>query len=155
MTTTVDIREQVRDLIAPFRGREIVLIPALQAVQVELGYLPPEAFEEIGNLAGVSANTVYGVASFYAQFRFVKPGEHMIKVCLGTACHVCGASKISDALQRELKIKEKETTEDGKFSLESVRCFGSCALAPVMVVDEDVYGNVTGPGSVEILKKYK
>ncbi len=155
MTTATDIKEQIREIINPLRGRQIVLIPALQAVQERLGYLPPEAFEEIGEIAGVSANTVYGVASFYAQFRFVKPGEHMIKVCLGTACHVCGATRIVDSLERELEIKEKETTADGKFSFESVRCFGSCALAPVMVVDDDVFGSVTGPGAVEILKKYK
>ncbi len=155
MTTATDIREQVRELVAPLRGRQIVLIPALQAVQEKLGYLPQEAFEEIAGIAGVSANTVYGVASFYAQFRFVKPGEHMIKVCLGTACHVCGATRVAEALERELGIKEKETTADGKFSLESVRCFGSCALAPVMVVDEDVYGRVTGPRAVDTLKKYK
>jgi NADH-quinone oxidoreductase subunit E len=154
-TETADLKQQLRDIIAPLKGRQIVLIPALQAVQENLGYLPPEAFEEIGELANISANTVYGVASFYAQFRFVKPGEHMIKVCLGTACHVCGAGRIVDALERELNIKEGETTEDEKFSFESVRCFGSCALAPVLVVDDEVYGNVTGPGSLEILKKYQ
>ena len=155
MTTAADIREQVHEIVAPLRGRQIVLIPALQAVQEKLGFLPQEAFEEIGDVAGVSANTVYGVATFYSQFRFVKPGEHMVKICLGTACHVCGATRVADALERELEIKEKETTADGKFSFESVRCFGSCALAPVMVVDEDVYGRVTGPGAVDILKKYK
>jgi NADH:ubiquinone oxidoreductase subunit E len=154
VTTEIDVKDQIRQLIAPLRGRQIVLIPALQAVQEELGYLPTEAFEEIGELANVSANTVYGVASFYAQFRFVKPGEHMIKVCLGTACHVCGASRILDSVQRELGIEEGQTTEDEKFSLESVRCFGSCALAPVMVVDDEVHGRVTGPKVVEIVRRY-
>ncbi len=155
MNTAVELRDEIRETIEPLRGRQIVLIPALQAVQEKFGYLPTEAFEEIGELANVSANTAYGVASFYAQFRFVKPGEHMVKVCLGTACHVCGSSRIVDALERELNIKEGETTEDEKFSLESVRCFGSCALAPVMVVDDEVYGQVTGPKALDILKKYQ
>jgi NADH-quinone oxidoreductase subunit E len=155
VNTAVELKDEIRETIEPLRGRQIVLIPALQAVQEKFGYLPTEAFEEIGELANVSANTAYGVASFYAQFRFVKPGEHMIKVCLGTACHVCGSSRIVDSLERELAIKEGETTEDEKFSLESVRCFGSCALAPVMVVDDEVYGQVTGPKALDILKKYQ
>ena len=155
MITETDIKKQVREIIAPLRGRQIVLIPALQAVQEKLGYIPHEAMEEIGELAGVSANTVYGVASFYAQFRYIKPGEHMVKVCLGTACHVCGAVGIVDSLERELHIKEGQTTKDDKFSLETVRCFGSCALAPVVVFDEEVYGNMTGPKALENLKKYQ
>lgn len=155
MNTAVELKDQIREIIEHLRGQQIVLIPALQTVQEKFGYLPVEAFEEIGELANISANTAYGVASFYSQFRFVKPGEHMIKVCLGTACHVCGAHAIVDALERELDIKEGETTEDEKFSLESVRCFGSCALAPVMVVDDEVYGSVTGPKGLDIIKKYQ
>jgi NADH-quinone oxidoreductase subunit E len=154
VNTAVEPKDQIREIIEHLRGQQIVLIPALQAVQEKFGYLPVEAFEEIGELANISANTAYGVASFYAQFRFTKPGEHMVKVCLGTACHVCGAHAIVDALERELDIKEGETTEDERFSLESVRCFGSCALAPVMVVDDEVYGSVTGPKALDIIKKY-
>jgi NADH:ubiquinone oxidoreductase subunit E len=154
VATETEFRKQIREIIEPLRGRQIVLIPALQAVQVKLGFVPREAMEEIGELAGVSPNTVYGVTSFYAQFRFVKPGEHMVKVCLGTACHVCGATRVVDALERELGIKEGETTKDDKFSFESVRCFGSCALAPVMVVDDEVFGRVSGAKALEILKKY-
>jgi NADH:ubiquinone oxidoreductase subunit E len=98
---------------------------------------------------------VYGVASFYAQFRYTKPGEHMIKVCLGTACHVCGAVGIVESVERDLEIKEGETTKDDKFTLETVRCFGSCALAPVVVVDDEVYGSMTGPKALDILKTYR
>jgi NADH-quinone oxidoreductase subunit E len=123
-------------------------------VQEKFGYLPEVAMEEIGRLAGVSPNVVYGVTSFYAQFRFVKPGEHMIKVCLGTACHVRGAASLVESLERELGIREGKTTPDGKFSLETVRCFGSCALAPVIVFDEDVYGNLTTAKTKEILDKF-
>jgi len=155
VATETELRKQIRDIIAPLRGHQIVLIPALQAVQEKLGFVPREAMEEIGELAGVSPNTVYGVASFYAQFRYIKPGKHMVKICLGTACHVCGATGLVDSLERELHIKEGETTKDENFSLEMVRCFGSCALAPVVVVDEEVYGNVTSPKALDILKKYQ
>jgi len=107
VATDTEFQEaDTRDYRAVERGRQIVLIPALQAVQVKLGYVPREAMEEIGDLAGVSPNTVYGVASFYAQFRYIKPGKHMVKICLGTACHVCGATGIVDSLERELHIKE-------------------------------------------------
>ena len=152
-TMTTDFREQVREILAPLRGRQGILIPALQAVQEKLGYLPKVAMEEIGQVAGVSANTVYGVTSFYSQFRFIKPGEHMVKVCLGTACHVRGAMGIIDSLKREIGIDPGQTTPDEKFTLEEVRCFGSCALAPVMVVDEEVYGNVTTTKAKDIVEK--
>ena len=152
-TMTTDLREQVREILAPLRGRQGIIIPALQAVQEKLGYLPDVAMEEIGQVAGVSANTVYGVTSFYSQFRFIKPGEHMVKVCLGTACHVRGAMGIIDSLKREIGIDPGQTTTDGKFTLEEVRCFGSCALAPVIVVDEEVYGNVTTTKAKEIVDK--
>jgi len=148
-----DLREQVREILAPFKERQVVLIPALQAVQEKFGFLPDVAMEEIGQVAGVSSNVVYGVASFYSQFRFIKPGEHMIKVCLGTACHVRGANSLVESLERELHIEPGKTTKDGKFSLEEVRCFGSCALAPVIVVDDEVFGNVTTAKTKEILDK--
>lgn len=148
---STDIREQIREILVPFQGRQVVLIPALQAVQEKFGFLPEEAMEEIGRVAKVSQNVVYGVASFYSQFRFIKPGEHMIKVCLGTACHVRGANSLVDSLERELHIEPGKTTKDGKFTLEEVRCFGSCALAPVIVVDDQVYGNVTTTKTKEIL----
>jgi NADH-quinone oxidoreductase subunit E len=149
-----DLREQIREILAPFQGRQVVLIPALQAVQEKFGYLPEAAMEEIGRVAGLSANVVYGVASFYSQFRFTKPGEHMIKICLGTACHVQGAASLVESLERELHIETGKTTPDGKFSLEEVRCFGSCALAPVIVVDSQVYGNVTTTKTKEILDEF-
>jgi len=144
----------MRGILAPFQGRQVVLIPALQAVQEKFGYLPEVAMEEIGRVAGVSQNVVYGVASFYSQFRFTKPGEHMIKICLGTACHVQGAASLVESLERELHIETGKTTPDGKFSLEEVRCFGSCALAPVIVVDSQVYGNVTTTKTKEILDEF-
>ncbi len=152
---TTDLEAQIQEILAPFRGRQVVLIPALQAVQEKFGYLPEMAMEEIGRVAGVSPNVVYGVASFYSQFRFVKPGEHMIKVCLGTACHVRGAAGLVESLERELGVESGKTTTDDKFSLETVRCFGSCALAPVIVFDEEVYGNLTTAKTKEILDKFR
>ena len=109
---------------------------------------------EISSYLGISENDIYSVASFYAQFRFQRPGDHTIKVCLGTACHVRGGERIADSVERELGIKPGETTEDFKFSMERVACFGCCALAPVLVVDEDVYSRVTPVKVKEILDKY-
>jgi NADH-quinone oxidoreductase subunit E len=118
------------------------LIPVLQKVQGELGYLPEEAVTEIAHFLGISRSEIYGVASFYAQFRFEKQGEHTVKVCQGTACHVRGSRRILEAVMQQLGIQPGGTTEDYKFSLERVACFGSCALAPVMVVDKKVYGRM-------------
>jgi len=151
---SANLKEQVHQLLTPLHGRKGCVIPALQAVQEELGYLPEVAMEEIGRLADISPNVIYGVASFYSQFRFFKPGKHMIKVCLGTACHVRGATTLVESLERELSIEAGKTTSDGKFSLETVRCFGSCALAPVIVFDEEVYGNLTTAKTKEILDKF-
>lgn len=119
------------------------LIPILQKVQGELGYLSEEAIREIAQRIGMSEAEVFGVASFYAQFRFTRQGYHSVKVCLGTACHVRGGERILEEVERELGIKAGGTTEDYKFSLERVACFGSCALAPVMVVDNAVHGRMT------------
>ncbi len=150
-----ELRKQIHDMLDPLRGRQVILIPALQTVQEKFGYLPEVAIEEIGQLANVSSNVVYGVASFYSQFRFVQPGQHIIKVCLGTACHVRGASSLVESLERELSVETGKTTSDGKFSLETARCFGSCALAPVIVFDEDVYGNLTTAKAKELLDKLR
>ena len=146
-----NLKEQIEAALAPLRGRDGALIPALQAVQGKVGYLPEEAMEEIGKTAGVSANTAYGVASFYAQFRFRPPGAHTCKICLGTACHVRGAAQIVETIEREFGVQEGDITADGKLGLETVRCFGSCALAPVVVVDEAVYGRMTSSKAKQVL----
>ncbi len=119
------------------------LIPILQEVQEKEQYLSAEAISEISRHLGISANDIFSVASFYSQFRFKKPGEHTIKVCLGTACHVRGGARILDTVERELNIKPGETTADGKYSLETVACIGACALAPTMVLDNEVQRNMT------------
>jgi NADH:ubiquinone oxidoreductase subunit E len=114
------------------------LIPMLQSAQARLGYLPAGAMVAIARYLGASPAVVEGVASFYAQFRFVRPGRHRVTVCTGTACYVRGGGKLLERLESELAIAEGETTEDGAVSLDSVSCFGACALAPVVVVDDEV-----------------
>jgi NADH:ubiquinone oxidoreductase subunit E len=124
------------------RSREN-LIPILQEIQDRKSYLSPEAIGQVAAHLGISENDVYGVATFYAQFRFHPPGRHHIKVCEGTACHVRGSRMIVEEVTRKVGIAPGETTLDREFSLERVACFGSCALAPVVVMDEKVYGRMT------------
>ncbi len=150
----LDMHERLSSILAPYRGQRGALIPVLQKVQEELGYLPEEAISEIAHFLGVSESEVYGVASFYAQFRFIRQGEHTIKVCQGTACHVRGGRRILETVERELSLQPGETTEDYKFSLERVACFGSCALAPVVVVDKTVYGRMTTAKARQVLGGY-
>ncbi len=146
--------EQLSEILTPYRGRRGALIPILQEVQEELGYLSEEAITEVANFLGLGKSEVYGVASFYAQFRFERQGEHVVRVCQGTACHVRGGQRILETVQQELGIQPGETTENYKFSLERVACFGSCALAPVMVVDKTVYARMTTPKARQTLTAY-
>jgi NADH-quinone oxidoreductase subunit E len=131
------------------------LIPILQEVQEFYGYISPEIVDEIAGFTHVSPGEIYGVASFYAQFRFSKPGKHTVQVCLGTACHVRGSERILELLEHQLKIKSGETTPDGMYSLERTACFGCCALAPVVMVDKDVHGRVSSPKAQKLLKQYR
>lgn len=147
--------KQLDKVLAPYKGERGALIPALQAVQEKLGYISEDAVLLISRLLDLSPSEVFGVATFYAQFRFTPPGEHTVKVCLGTACHVRGGEEILDNVSREVGVKSGETSKDGRFSLERVACFGSCALAPVMVVDKDVYGRLTIQKAKEIIGQYR
>ncbi len=128
------------------------LIPILQDVQDTMEYLSPEALEAVARYLNLSENDVYGVATFYAQFRFHPPGRHRLKVCLGTACHVRGSGLILEGVSRRLGVVPGETTEDGSFTLERVACFGSCALAPVVVLDDKVYGRMTTRKTQKIIE---
>jgi NADH:ubiquinone oxidoreductase subunit E len=147
--------KQLDKVLAPYQGERGAMIPALQAVQEKLGYISEDAVTLIARLLNVSPSEVFGVATFYAQFRFTPPGEHTVKVCLGTACHVRGGEEILDNVSREVGVRSGETSKDGKFSLERVACFGSCALAPVMVVDKDVYGRLTIQKAKGIIAQYR
>jgi NADH-quinone oxidoreductase subunit E len=148
------IRERLLPILEANRGHKESLIPVLQKVQGELGYLPEESLSEIAHFLGLSSSEIYGVASFYAQFRFERQGEHTVKVCQGTACHVRGAKRIMEAVAQELGIEAGGTTPDYKFSLERVACFGSCALAPVLVIDGQVYGRMTTSSARKVLEDY-
>ncbi len=150
----LDMREQLSPVLEPYRGQKESLIPVLQKVQEELGYLPEEAVSEIAHFLRLSRSRVYGVASFYAQFRFERQGKHTVRVCQGTACHVRGGRRILEAVMQQIGIQPGETTEDYQFSLERVACFGSCALAPVMVVDKTVCARMTTPKVRETLAGY-
>jgi len=148
------LQEKLKQALMPYSGQKGAAIPVLQKVQEQLGYLPEEMFSEIADILGLTRNEVYGVATFYAQFRFEQQGEHTIRCCQGTACYVQGGRRVLETVERELGIHPGETTEDYSFSLESVACFGSCALAPIIVVDKTVHGRVTTHKIREILTRY-
>lgn len=138
-----EIKQQAADILKSWRGERRELIPVLQEIQAQFGYLPPQAMLQVAKFLRIPESSVYGVATFYNQFRFVPPGKHPIKVCLGTACHIRGGHIILEAWERELGIKVGEVTPDHEFSLERVACVGCCAMAPVTVVEETVQGKVT------------
>lgn len=140
--------EDIEASLAGFSRERGSLIPILQMIQERYCYLAPEAIALVASYLDMSSSEVYGVATFYNQFRFNPPGKHRIKVCMGTACHVKGGEIILENFQRKLGIREGETTEDREFSLERVACVGCCALAPVTVVDDIVLGH-TAPSRVE------
>lgn len=125
-----------------FKGKHADIIPVLQKIQSVYGYLPRHEIRGVSRWLKVSENEIYGVATFYAQFRFTPPGKHRLKVCLGTACHVKGGEQLLEAVKHLFKIKPGETTADGKYDLERVACLGCCALAPVVVVNDEVHGRM-------------
>jgi len=142
----------MKDIFSSFKGTEDELIPILQRVQEEFGFLSEEAMREIAEFTHVPESRVYSVATFYAQFRFTPIGRNHVVVCRGTACHVRGAPRILDKLEKSLGIKDGETSEDLEYSLETVACIGACGLAPSMVINEKTYGRLTAARISEILK---
>ena len=147
------VAERTRGILEGFNGEKAELIPILQHVQQEFGYLPEEAMTIIARFTGVPECSVYGVATFYAQFKFVPLGRNVIKVCRGTGCYVKGAPRLLDELEKILGIKDGQTTPDMEYTLETVACFGSCALAPVMVVNDRVYGRMAPDKVKKILER--
>jgi len=143
-----NVKKQLEDILSQYKGDTGDLIPILQAAQERFGYLPEEVMAGIAKFLRLSPSTVYGVSTFYAQFKFTPTGKRTIKVCRGTACHVRGVDRILQEIEKRLGIKPGETTDDLEYSLETIACFGSCALAPVMVVDKTVHGRMT-PKKVE------
>lgn len=149
------IKEQLDEILSHYSGEKDELISILQEAQQRFGYLPPEVMQEIAGFLKLPESTVYGVATFYAQFKFKPTGKRMVKVCGGTACHVRGGARILREVEKLMGIKPGETTEDLEYSLEMIACFGSCALAPIMMVDRNVYGRMTTAKAHQILADTK
>lgn len=147
------VAERVKALVLPYAGKPTELIQALHRVQSALGYLPREAQEIVAQTLGVPASQARGVITFYHFFRTRPAGKHTIRVCLGTACHVRGAERVLSGLKEELGVELGQTTPDRKFTLEAVRCLGCCGLAPVMMIDEEVYGRLEPKKARDILRK--
>jgi NADH-quinone oxidoreductase subunit E len=145
---------RIKDILKKHPADRGSLIPVLQDVQEDLGYLSEEAVEELAGLMDISSNEIYGVATFYTQFRFSPPGRHSIQSCQGTACHVRGGWQILNELEQRLGITSGQTTADGQFDLQRVACIGCCALAPVVTVDGKVFAQVTAKKIPSVLSKY-
>jgi len=133
----------LKGVFSRYHGDKQELIPILQETQEQFRYLPAEAMREIGRFLRIPESTIYGVCTFYAQFKLTPMGRKIIKVCRGTACHVRGGAKILEETEKILGIKAGETTDDPEYTLETIACFVSCAPAPVMVIDDSVHGRVT------------
>lgn len=146
---------EIKDIVEQFESSGEEIIPILYALQSELGYLNREWLEIASEKTQLPLSQVYSVAKFFTAFSLKPRGEHTISVCLGTTCHVKGNKEIFEHLKRELRVEEGETTDDGLFTLQKVRCLGCCSLAPVMMIDDDVYGNLTREKAVDIVDKVK
>jgi len=152
---TSTIVDKVNDIVKKWNRSSSFLIEMLQDIQEEYKYLPKEAFTEISKTLEIPLSRIYTIATFYSSFSLKPKGEHQVNVCLGTACHVQGGVRILGAIERELDIKVGDTSKDMKFSLETVRCIGCCGLAPVITIDDDLYGKVSIAKVPKILEKYK
>ena len=142
-------------LLEKFKDRKGNLIPLLQGAQDIFGYLPKEVFFKIHETTGLPLNELFGVATFYAQFRLVPAGKHIVKMCHGTACHVQNVTAITDEILDTLQIRDGETTSDGLFTVETVACLGCCSLAPVMMIGEETYGKLNPRQAVRIIREIK
>ncbi len=155
-TTSTDVAQETKNIVAPWKGKKGGIIPILQKVQHTFGYLPDKAMEVVSKETKVSLAELYGVATFYAQFHLSPRGRHIIRVCRGTACHVRGSLGILERVISELGLSEgKVTTPDLRFTLEPVACIGACGLAPCVMIDEDTHGRLTKDKVPAILAKYE
>jgi len=147
-----NIDDQMEEILASYTGTKDELISMLQKVQVRFGYLPESAMECIARFLKVPESTVFGVATFYAQFKLVPTGRNIIKVCRGTACHVRGGARILSHIKKTLGITPGQTTPDREYTLETVACIGACALAPTMVTNDETHGQMTTKKVDELFK---
>ncbi len=152
---TKEQEAQLKAIIKDLREQSGCLMPIMQKAQGIYGYLPIEVQTLIADELNIPLEKVYGVATFYSQFSLYPKGEYKISVCLGTACYVKGSGEVYEKLQEKLGITGGQCTADGKFSLDACRCIGACGLAPVMMINDDVYGKLTPDKLDEILAKYK
>lgn len=151
---TAEQMDMLMGCIREHRGEAGALMPVLHEAQNIYGYLPAEVQTVIAEELNIPLAEVYGVATFYSRFSLMPKGKHQISVCLGTACYVKGSDKVLEAIERELRISCGECTPDKKFSIDSCRCVGACGLAPVMIIDGEVYGKLTAKDVPGILDKY-
>ena len=151
--TAIDQRK-LEQVLTKYEGQEGVLISVLQEVQGEFGYVPKEVIKNIADALKLFPSQVYGVVTFYAQFYLTPRGRNTIKVCEGTACHVQGVTSVLSELKTKLGVAEGGTTDDLKFNLESVRCLGTCFLAPVVMINQDYYGKLKPRDIEDIIKHY-
>lgn len=145
----------ISEKLEKFKGKKGSTIPILQCIQETYGYLPQNILQLTSELLGIPLSTLYGVATFYSQFRFTPMGKYVIKVCHGTACHVQNANAITEALEEALDIKNSQTTPDQLFTLESVACLGCCSLAPVMMINDKTYGKLTRQSCVKVIQEIR
>ncbi|MDI6830063.1 MAG: NADH-quinone oxidoreductase subunit NuoE [Actinomycetota bacterium] len=150
----VDDLRPLEEILERYREEKGALIPLLQDAQEAYGYLDEKIMRALARGAGYQLSQVYGVATFYTQFRLEPIGEHLIRICHGTACHVAGAELITEEISNILGIKDGQTTPDMKFTLESVMCVGACSLSPIMIVDEDTHGKLKPANVRKVLKRY-
>jgi NADH-quinone oxidoreductase subunit E len=152
----IDPKEiKLDEIIAKYRNEKGPLIPILQEAQGVYGYLPAHVLKRISKSTRIPLSRIYGVVTFYAQFRLTPVGRNLINVCMGTACHVRGGAKVLETIEKELKIKDGATTDDGRFTLEIVACIGACGLAPVISINNEVHGRLLPEKIAGILAKYE
>lgn len=150
-----NVDEKLNEIILKYKNTVGALIPVLHEAQEVYGYLPIEVQKKISDGLNIPLSEIYGVVTFYTQFSLKPKGKYKINVCLGTACYVKGAGLILDKFKEKLKIEVGECTDDGKFSLDACRCIGACGLAPVLTINEEVFGRLVADDVENILKKYE
>jgi NADH-quinone oxidoreductase subunit E len=148
-------KTQVHEVVERWQGRQAFLVEMLQDIQEQARYLPREALQQISHEVQAPLGRIYHLATFFKGFSLEPRGEHQVNVCLGTACHVKGAVRVLEACERQLGIERGQTTKDGKYSLESVRCLGCCGLAAVMTISDQLYGHVTSATVGRMFKRFE
>jgi len=149
--TKADVQDKLKEIFSHYHGERQDLIPILQETQEQFRYLPAAAIREIARFLNMPESTIYGVSTFYAQFKLTPAGRRMVRICRGTACHVRGGAKVLSEAEKQLGIKAGETTDDSEYTLETVACIGACALAPTMTIDDETHGKMTTKKVAEVL----